>query len=128
MYQPWIFGAALATGTGLVALTVKLQQPPTPVALPEPTAIDAVRVLPPTPTQVAEPAPVPELELELEPIVIEGRRQPLIPRAATQPASEAQPVMVPTEQHPCSAWRDLGPANVISAKTDSEARVRTLCY
>ena len=126
MYQPWIFGAALATGTGLVALTVKLQQPPTPVALPEPTAIDAVRVLPPTPTQVAEPAPVPELELE--PIVIEGRRQPLIPRAATQPASEAQPVMAPAEQHPCSAWRDLGPAHVISAKTDSESHVRTLCY
>ena len=126
MYQPWIFGAALATGTGLVALTVKLQQPPTPEALPEPTAIEAVHVLPPTPTQVAEPAPSPVLELE--PIVIEGRRQPLIPRAATQPASEAQPVMAPAEQHPCSAWRDLGPANVISAKTDSESRVRTLCY
>ncbi|HEX5098822.1 MAG TPA: hypothetical protein VFV94_04950 [Polyangiaceae bacterium] len=126
MYQPWIFGAALATGTGLVALTVKLQQPPTPQALPEPTAIEAVHVLPPTPTYVAEPAPSPAVELE--PIVIEGRRRPLIPRAATPPVSQTEPAAAPAEQHPCSPWRDLGPANVISAKTDGESRVRTLCY
>ena len=123
MYQPWIFGAAIATGTGLVALTVKLQQPPSPPALPEPTTIEAVRVLPPAPSLVVEPAPPPVLELA--PIVIEGHRVPRIPPA---PPPATEPVMAPAEQHPCSAWRDLGPAHVITAKTDSEARVRTLCY
>lgn len=120
MYQPWIFGAALATGTGLVALTVKLQQPPAPPAAPEPLAIAGVHVVPP-PTTVAEPAP--SRVLVLDPIVIEGRRMPLIPRS--QPVSAPAPA---PEQHPCSAWRDLGPAHVISAKTDGESRVRTLCY
>jgi hypothetical protein len=120
MYQPWIFGAAIATGTGLVALTVKLQQPPSPPALPEPT-IDAVHVLPPPPSVVVEPAPPPVLELT--PIVIEAHRTPRTP-----PPAASEPVTAPTEQHPCSPWRDLGPAHVISAKTDSEARVRTLCY
>jgi hypothetical protein len=120
MYQPWIFGAAIATGTGLVALTMKLQQPPSPPALPEPTTIEAVRVLPPPPSVVVEAPPPPTLELA--PIVIEGHRTSRIPPAASEP------VMAPAEQHPCSAWRDLGPTHVISAKTDSEARVRTLCY
>lgn len=126
MYQPWIFGAALATGTGLVALTVKLQKPPTPPALLAPTTIEGVHVLPPAPTQVVEP--LPSRVMELEPIVIEGRRQPLIPRVATPPVSQTEPAPAPAEQHPCSPWRDLGPTNVISAKTDGESRVRTLCY
>jgi len=123
MYQPWIFGAAIATGTGLVALTVKLQQPPAPPMIPEPAAIGAIHVVPPPATTVAEPAPA--TVLELAPIVIEGHRMPLIPKTTSQPV--AAPVPQP-EQHPCSAWRDLGPAHVITAKTDSESRVRTLCY
>jgi hypothetical protein len=120
MYQPWIFGAAIATGTGLVALTVQLQQPSSPPAPPDPISMDAVRILPPAPTMVAEPAPSPVLELA--PIVIEGRRTPL--RA---PVGHNEPVMAPAEQHPCSVWRDLGPTHVVSAKTDSETHVRELC-
>jgi hypothetical protein len=118
MYQPWMFAGLVAAGTGLVALTVKLQQPPTPPVVPESSAVEAVHVVPP-PVTVAEPVAPPVLELE--PIVIEGHRAVKPP-----PAAPAVPAVSPAER-PCSDWRDLGPTSTVSTKTDSESRVRVLC-
>ncbi len=120
MYQPWLFGTMMAAGTGLVAATVTLQQPPAPEPVlfvpPEP----AVHVLPPpAPTTVPEPA-ANEPVLQLKPVVIEARHRHAVP------AATAEPEPAPAE-HPCSTWRDLGPTHVVAGKPSGELQVRELC-
>jgi len=119
MYQPWLFSAMLAAGTGLVIYSVNLDRPSAPSLAPEPPV--AVRVVPPpAPTFVAEPADTNPV-LQLPAIVIEGTRH--------HPALRSEPA--PTEpavaQRPCSEWRDLGPTHVISGRPSGNLAVRELC-
>ncbi|HSU40525.1 MAG TPA: hypothetical protein VLJ38_13195 [Polyangiaceae bacterium] len=120
MYQPWMFSAMLAAGTGLVAFSVKLQHPSVPSLAPEPPAAAVHVVPPPAPTLVAEPADTNPV-LQIPAIVIEGTRHrhaaPSEP-AATEPA--------PAER-PCSEWRDLGPTHVVSGQPSGNLAVRELC-
>jgi hypothetical protein len=119
MYQPWLFSAMLAAGTGLVVYSVNLGRPSVPSIAPEPPAAVQV-VAPPAPTFVAEPAdqnPV----LQIPAIVVEGTRH--------HPVVRSEPVVTePTlTERPCSEWRDLGPTHVVSGKPSGTLAVRELC-
>lgn len=119
MYQPWLFSAMLAAGTGLVVYSVNLGRPSPPSLAPEaPAAVQVVA--PPAPTLVTEPADANPV-LQIPAIVIEGTRHHPTVRsepAATEPA--------PAER-PCSEWRDLGPTHVVSGKPSGTLAVRELC-
>ena len=122
MYQPWIFGAVMAAGTGLFAYTVKLQRPNVPPIEAEPP-ITAVRVLPPpTATEVAEPRATDDNVLQIPAIVIEGRRH----HAATPAATATTPVE-PVVERPCSTWREIGPTHVVAGTPSGNSSVRDLC-
>jgi hypothetical protein len=119
MYQPWIFSAMLAAGTGLVVYSVNLARPAPPSLAPEPPA--AVHVVPPpAPTLVTEPADS-SAELQVPAIVIEGTRHH--PAARSEPAA-TEPA--PPER-PCSPWRELGPTHVVAGKPSGSLAVRELC-
>lgn len=121
MYQPWTFGAMLAAGTGLVAFTVKIQHPPSPPVLAPEPAVAVHVVPPPAPTFVAEPVQTSAFVEVTTPMVIEGRRHRAVARAEPQPA---EPVVA---EHPCSAWREIGPTHVVSGKPSGNLSVRELC-
>ncbi len=119
MYQPWLFGTMMAAGTGLVAVTLKLQQPPAPEPVLVVPAATAVHVLPPRPIVAPEPADS-SSALQMDPVVIEARqhrRSPVVTKT-TEPA---------TADHPCSTWRDLGPTHVVAGKPSGDLQVRDLC-
>jgi hypothetical protein len=119
MYQPWIFGTVMATGAGLVALTVSLQRPPAP-ATAERFDFDAVRVVPPPLPSTVEAPQAPSPLLELEPVVIHGRTH----RAVAAPTPPAQDKLA---EKPCSAWRELGPTHVVAGTPSGDLSVRQLC-
>lgn len=119
MYQPWMFSAMLAAGTGLVAFTVKLQRPSVPDIAPEPPAPAVHVVPPPAPTFVAEPVDTNPV-LQIPAIVIEGTRH--------RPAVRSEPAATePVAERPCSQWRDIGPTHVVSGTASGNLAVRDLC-
>jgi hypothetical protein len=121
MYQPWIFGAMLAAGSGLVAMTVTLQRPSEPEpAAPEPAPAAIHVVPPPPPTTVPEPVdsnPV----LQIPTIVIQAGEHRAAPVAAPAPPTPR------AAERPCSTWRDLGPTHVVAGTPSGELSVRDLC-
>ena len=122
MYQPWIFGAVMAAGTGLFAYTARLQGPNVPPIEAEPP-VTAVRVLPPpAPTIVEEPRATDDDVLQIPAIVIEGQRH----RAPTPAATATTPVE-PAAERPCSTWREIGPTHVVSGTPSGNSSVRELC-
>jgi hypothetical protein len=120
MYQPWIFGAIMAAGTGLVAFTVRLEVPNVPPPEPEPPAVAIHIVPPPAPTLVAEPKEANPV-LTIPAIVIEGRRHRPLARVETSPPPD------PVAQRPCSNWREIGPTHVVSGTPTGNLSVRELC-
>jgi hypothetical protein len=113
MYQPWVFAATLAAGSGLFAYAAGQQATPPPDIAPVPEAIRVVPV--PTPAPVVEPA---STVLEIEPIVIEGTRH--VRAAAPAPKQKSL-------DRPCSDWRELGPSRVSRSKPNGSVSVRELC-
>jgi hypothetical protein len=113
MYQPWVFAATLAAGSGLFAYAAVQHGTPPPDIAPAP---EAVRVIPmPEPAPVVEPV---STVVMVEPIVIE----------ATRYVRAAAPAPKPKElDRPCSEWRELGPSHVMSGKTPGVVSVRELC-
>jgi hypothetical protein len=113
MYQPWVFAATIAAGSGLFAYSAIQHGLPPPDIAPAP---EAVTIIP-----MAEPAPIVEpvsAVVELEPIVIEGRRHARVAAPAPKPMNA---------DRPCSDWRELGPAHVSRGKTTGSVSVRELC-
>jgi hypothetical protein len=115
MYQPWVFAATLAAGSGLFAYAAqRADVSPSPDIAPSP---DAVRVIPmPEPTPVVEPA---STVMTIEPIVVEAKRQ--VVRAK---ASEPKPAAV---ERPCSEWRAISPSHISQGKPLGTVSVRELC-
>ena len=114
MYQPWVFAATLAAGSGLFAYAAVQRDTPPPDISPAP---EAVRIVPvPTPAPVVEPA---STVVEIAPIVIEGRRHA---RVAAAPEPKQKSV-----DRPCSDWRELGPSRVSRTKPSGSVSVRELC-
>jgi hypothetical protein len=120
MYQPWIFGTVMATGAGLVALTVSLQRPPT-LATAERFEFDAVRVVPPPLPPTVEAPQAPSPTLELEPVVIHGRTRQAVAAPAPPPVPDK------LAERPCSTWRELGPTHVVAGTPTGDLSVRQLC-
>jgi hypothetical protein len=114
MYQPWIFAAAVVSGSALIAFSVTQANPIGPEPSLEPSP-DAVRVVPPdAPTWVPEP---PVTSIDLPALVITARSLTARKREAIEP-----------RLRPCSGWRAIGPAYVDSAGNPTgERRVRELC-
>lgn len=121
MYQPWMFSAMLAAGTGLVVYTVKIGRPTVESLAPEPPAAAVHVVPPPAPTFVAEPVDT-NAVLQIPAIVIEGTRHHQ--RAAVSEPAVTEPALA---ERPCSAWRDLGPTHVVSGQPSGNLAVRELC-
>ena len=115
MYQPWVFAATIAAGSGLFAYAAVQDGG---MHLPDITpAPESVRVIPmPVPEPVAEPV---STVMEIEPIVIEAKRQ--VVRAKAAPPKLVEPT------RPCSSWREIGPAHVSQGKPTGTVSVRELC-
>lgn len=116
MYQPWVFAATLAAGSGLFAYAAVQDGVAPPDIAPAP---ESVQVIPyPTPPEpVVEPA---STVLEIEPIVIEAKRH-VVRAKAVAPA----PVVEATR--PCSSWREIGPSHVSQGTPSGAVSVRELC-
>jgi hypothetical protein len=113
MYQPWVFAATLAGGSGLFAYAAVQREAPPPDIAPAPEAVTVVAI--PEPAPVVEPV---STVVELTPIVIEGKRQARVAAPALKPKSPVRP---------CSDWRELGPAHVSSGTPSGSVSVRELC-
>jgi hypothetical protein len=115
MYQPWVFAATLAAGSGLFAYAAQRGDlSPPPDITPSP---DSVRVIPmPVPEPVVEPA---STVMTLEPIVIEAKHRVVRAKATVpKPAAAARP---------CSDWRAISPSHVSQGKPLGTVSVRELC-
>jgi hypothetical protein len=114
MYQPWIFAATIAAGSGLFTYAAVQNGVGPPSIAPVPESVQVVRPVA-VPEPVVEPA---STALEIEPIVIEGRRRVTRP-AAPQPVADVT--------RPCSDWRELGPSHVSQGQPSGTVSVRELC-
>jgi hypothetical protein len=115
MYQPWVFAATIAAGSGLFAYaeTHRGSTAPPDIA----PAPEAVRIIPmPEPAPVVEPA---STVMIIEPIVVEAKRQVVRSKApALEPANLTRP---------CSDWRAISPSHVSQGKPAGTVSVRELC-
>jgi hypothetical protein len=119
MYQPWIFAATIAAGSGLFAYAAQQAAPPAPDIAPAP---EAVRVIPiPTPEPVVEPA---STFMTIEPIVIEATRKVARASTAVPKPAVAEPAVA---ERPCSDWRAISPSHVTQGKPLGTVSVRELC-
>jgi hypothetical protein len=118
MYQPWIFAATLAAGSGMFAYAAVQHRLVPPSIAPAPESVQIVRPLT-QPEPIVEPA---STALELEPIVIEGRRR--VTRAPARPEPVVEVVEV---ARPCSTWREISPSHVSQGKPTGTVSVRELC-
>ena len=114
MYQPWVFAATIAAGSGFFAYAAAQREAPPPDIAPSPEAVHVIPIPAPAPV-VVEPA---SSVVELAPVVIEGRRHVRAAVPAPKPTSAARP---------CSDWRELGPAHVSRGQPSGSVSVRELC-
>ena len=113
MYQPWIFAATIAAGSGLFAYAVGQRDLQVPDIAPSPEAVHVIPI--PVPAAIVEPA---STVVELAPVVIEGRRHVRAAAPAAKPPDAARP---------CSNWRELGPSHVSQGQPSGSVSVRELC-
>lgn len=117
MYQPWVFAATIAAGSGLFAYAAVQRAPEPPDLTPSP---ESVRVIPPPPVTVPEPVIEPTSNVvEVEPVVIEAARR------VARPKATAPEVTLATR--PCSSWREVSPSYVSQGKPSGTVSVRELC-
>lgn len=117
MYQPWLFAATIAGGSGLFAYAAVQPKPMPPDIAPPPDSVHVVPYPVAVPEPVVEPA---STVLELEPIVIEAKRHVVRAKStAPKPNVEAS--------RPCSDWREIGPSHVSQGKPSGTVSVRELC-
>lgn len=106
-------GAATLGGTAYVVEHPRMFAPAPARAL----VIAPVVQRPLAPTPVVLPEPV-----EIEPMVVTGKKTPIVTPARYRPAPAKT-----KEFKPCTNWRDMGPTNTTKGNESGVRRVRTLC-
>jgi hypothetical protein len=116
MYQPWLFAATIAGGSGLFAYAAVQHGVAPPDIAPAPESVNVVPFAVPVPEPVVEPA---STVMEIEPIVIEAKRHVRAKAVVPKPSVEAS--------RPCSNWREIGPSHVSQGNPSGAVSVRELC-